>query len=167
MAALVHVAVGFASRPLSKKVPVGLLIMATEFLDILAIGLSVVGLEKNGFAPWSHGLFMAGAWSALFAIIGWLIYGSYRTGLLLGTLVFSHWLIDFITHPMGAVFGGRPLPPDLPLFFAGSARVGLGLYNHSIVLAYAIEYGSTLAGIAVYVIYRVRHRRKVRSAAGA
>jgi hypothetical protein len=151
---------------LSKKVPVGLLIVATELLDILAIGFSIIGLEKNGFAPLSHGLFMAGAWSALMAIIGWLTYRSYRTGLLLGSLVFSHWLIDFITHPMGAVFGGRPLPPDLPLFFEGSTRVGLGLYNHSIVAAYAIEYGSTLAGIAVYVIYVVRNRRKARSLAG-
>jgi hypothetical protein len=158
MAALVHVAVGFASKPLSKKVPIGLLIVATEFLDILAIGFSIIGLEKNGFAPWSHGLFMAGVWSASMAILGWLIYRSYRTGLLFGFLVFSHWLIDLITHPMGVIFGGRPLPPDLPLFFQGSTRVGLGLYNHSIVAAYATEYGSILVGIAMYVIYVVRHR---------
>jgi hypothetical protein len=167
MAAIVHVAVGLASRPLSKKVPVGLLIVAAELLDILAIGFSVIGLEKNGFAPWSHGLFMAGVWTVLIAIIGWLLYGSSRTGLLLGSLVFSHWLIDFITHPMGAVFGGRPLPADLPLFFEGSARVGLGVYNYSIVAAYAIEYGSMLAGIAVYVVYVVRHRRKAKSLPGA
>jgi hypothetical protein len=88
---------------LSKKVPVGLLIVATEFLDILALWLSIVGLEKDGFAPWSHGLFMAGVWSVLMGILGWLIYRSYRAGLLLGSLVFSHWLIDLMTHPMGAV----------------------------------------------------------------
>jgi hypothetical protein len=74
MAALVQVAVGFASKPLSKKVPVGLLIVATELLDILAIGFSIIGLEKNGFAPWSHGLFMAGVWSVSMGILGWLIY---------------------------------------------------------------------------------------------
>jgi hypothetical protein len=167
MAAIVHVAVGFASKPLSKRVPVGLLILAAELLDILAIGFSIIGLEKDGFAPWSHGLFMAGVWSALFAIIGWLIYRSYRTGLLLGSLVFSHWLIDFVTHPMGAVFGGRPLPPDLPLFFDGSPRVGLGLYNHSIVTAYVIELGSMAAGLAAYVAYFVSQRRKAKFPARA
>jgi hypothetical protein len=67
---------------------------------------------------------------------------------------------------MGVVFGGRPLPPDLPLFFQGSTRVGLGLYNYSIVAAYATEYGSILVGIAVYMIYVVSHRRKVKTLAG-
>jgi hypothetical protein len=166
MAALVHVAAGFESKPLGKKVPVGLLIAATELLDLLAIGFSLLGVEKNGFCPWSHGLFMAAVWSVLFAALGWLIYRSFRTGVLLGSLVFSHWVIDLITHPMGAVFGGRPLPPDLPLFFEGSPRVGLGLYNHSLVTAYVIELGSMLAGLAIYAVFAVR-RWRLRSAAAS
>jgi hypothetical protein len=34
--------------------------------------------------------------------------------LVIGLIIFSHWVLDFITHPM---FGG---PPDLPLLFDGS-----------------------------------------------
>ncbi len=63
MAALVHIAAGFASKPLSRKVPVWVLIAATEMLDILAIAFALVGIEKAGYIPWSHGLVMALAWA--------------------------------------------------------------------------------------------------------
>jgi hypothetical protein len=53
---------------------------------------------------------------------------------------------------MGAIFGGIPLPPDLPLFFNGSSRVGLGLYNHSFTIAIVTDIGMLLIGIVIYVI---------------
>jgi len=160
MAALAHIAVGFAARPLSKKVPVGILILATMFLDLLAIAFALIGIEKTGSIYWSHGLFMSVIWSVMMAIVASLIYRSYRSGLFVAFLVFSHWILDFITHPMGAVSGGKPLPPDLPLLFAGSRQVGLGLYNHSLVQAYAIEYGSLIVGVAIYIVYTVNNRRR-------
>ena len=132
MAALVHVAAGFASRPLSRKVPVWVLIVATEVLV---------------------------AWSVAFGALCIWIFRNFRTGLLIGLLVFSHWLIDFITHPMGAVFGGHPSAPDLPLLFGGSPMVGLRLYNYSIVVAYIVEYGTTALGVGVYVLYVLKQRR--------
>lgn len=158
MAALAHISIGFVSRLLSKKVPVGILILATEFIDILAIAFAIIGIEKTGSISWSHGLFMSAIWSVVMVIIASLIYRSYRTGLFVGSLVFSHWLMDFITHPMGAVFGGHPLPPDLPLLFDGSLKVGLGLYNHSLVQAYAIEFGSLIVGVVIYIVYTINNR---------
>ena len=166
MAALAHVAVGFASRPSSRKVPVGILILAAEFLDILAIAFVILGIEKTGYIPWSHGLFMSAVWSVIVATSASLIYRSYRAGLYVGSLVFSHWLIDFVTHPMGAVFGGRPLPPDLPLLLAGSPQVGLGLYNYSLIAAYAIEYGTLAVGVVIYVVHTVNNRRTRQAANG-
>ena len=51
MAALVHLAVGFASKPLSRKVPVLVLIVAAELLDIFAILFALIGIERTGLRP--------------------------------------------------------------------------------------------------------------------
>ncbi|NIV39003.1 MAG: hypothetical protein GWN58_59155, partial [Anaerolineae bacterium] len=53
-----------------------------------------------------------------------------------------------ISHPMGM---GHELPPDIPLFFAGSPKVGLGLYN-SVAAALITDFGLLVAGIAVYLV---------------
>jgi membrane-bound metal-dependent hydrolase YbcI (DUF457 family) len=89
----------------------------------------------------SHGLFMSVIWSVIAALLAAFIYRDRRSGVIIGLLVFSHWVVDLITHPMGAIFGGKPLPPDLPLFFNGSQKVGLGLYNHSLAIAMATDLG--------------------------
>ncbi len=166
MAALVHVAAGFAARPFSRKVPVWVLIIAAEILDIFAILFGFIGIERPDYSPWTHGLKMSRAWSVALGALALLIFRSNRAGLLVAGLVFSHWVIDFITHPMGAIFGGRPALPDLPLAFDGSQKVGLGLYNNSIGLAYAVEYASIAIAVGVYVLYLVRQRR-LRKGAGA
>ncbi|MBN1798581.1 MAG: hypothetical protein JW822_08380 [Spirochaetales bacterium] len=67
-------------------------------------------------SPWCHGLYMAPVWSVLAALASVLISRSFRMSLGIGFVVFIHWILDFITHPMGVVFGGEPLPPNLPLF---------------------------------------------------
>ena len=45
---------------------------------------------------------------------------------------------------------GRVLPPDLPLLFEGSPKVGLGLYN-SVPAALITEVGLFIAGVAFYL----------------
>jgi hypothetical protein len=158
MAALVHIAAGFASKPLSSKVPVWVMIVAAEMLDIFAILFGYLGIEKAGYIPWSHGLAMSVVWAVAFGILSFWIVRNYRIGILIGGLVLSHWVIDFITHPMGVV-AGQSAVPDLPLLFGKSRCVGLGLYNHSIAVAYAVEFGTTAIGIAVYVLFTLRKRR--------
>ena len=74
--------------------------------------------------------------------------------------MFSHWLLDFISHPMEF---GHPVPRDMPLLFHGSGKVGLGLYNQiSLFQAMSIEAGMFILGAAVYVTYKVKERRKRR-----
>ena len=107
-------------------------------------------------SPWSHSLFMSVIWSVLAALLVGRIYHDKRSGIVAGLLVFSHWVVDFITHPMGAIFGGTPLPPDLPLFFNSSHKVGLGLYNHSFTIAIATDIGMLLLGIVIYIFYRIK-----------
>jgi hypothetical protein len=76
--------------------------------------------------------------SLLAALLAARIYRDHRAGVVVGLLVFSHWVLDFIFHPIPlSSFSwrswqwsyGHPLPSDLPLLFGNSPKVGLGLYN--------------------------------------
>jgi hypothetical protein len=69
-------------------------------------------------------------------------------GHIIGLLGFSHWVLDFVSHPMGM---GKELPPDLPLLFAGSPKVGLGLYN-SVAAALITDFGLLAVGMAIYLV---------------
>ena len=108
------------SNHFAPKVPLGVLLAATEVIDILWGVFYFTGIERNATfgsaSPLSHGLFMSVIWSVAAALLGIFIYRDRRSGIIIGLLVFSHWVVDLITHPMGAIFGGKPLPPDLPLF---------------------------------------------------
>ncbi len=84
MAALVRVALGFASKPIARKVAVWVSIIATELLDIFAVPFALVGIERTGHVPWSHGLAMSLAWSLAFGIISAPIFRGYRIGVLMG-----------------------------------------------------------------------------------
>jgi multisubunit Na+/H+ antiporter MnhC subunit len=164
MAGLGHIGFGFAAKPVAPKVHLIVLLIATELIDILWALFYFTGIDRNSVgadsSPWSHSLFMSVIWSILAALITARIYRDRRSGIIIGLLVFSHWVIDFITHPMGAIFGGTLLPPDLPLFFNGSSRVGLGLYNHSLITAIVTDIGMLFLGFVIYVIYRIKREKQ-------
>jgi membrane-bound metal-dependent hydrolase YbcI (DUF457 family) len=141
-----------------------ILLIATEVIDIIwgifyFTGIDHGNIDTNSF-PWSHSLFMSVIWSVLAALIAARIYRDHRSGIVIGLLVFSHWVIDFITHPMGAILGGKPLPPDLPLFFNGSSRVGLGLYNHSFTIAVLTDLGMLIIGIIIYASIELNLKKR-------
>jgi hypothetical protein len=160
MAGLGHIGFGFAAKPIAPKVHLVVLLISTELIDILWGAFYFTGIDRgkldtNTF-PWSHSLFMSVIWSVLAALLVGRIYHDNRSGIVIGLLVFSHWVVDFITHPMGAIFGGTPLQPDLPLFFNNSHKVGLGIYNHSFTIAITTDIGMLFLGIVIYVIYRIK-----------
>jgi len=171
MGPLGHCAVGMAAKRMAPQVPLGVLLLATEILDIFAIAFVYAGIEGGAASgnAWSHGLFMSVLWSLVAALLVARIYRSNRAGLVVGLLVFSHWVLDFISHPIPfPSFSwrtwqwsyGHPQPSDLPLLFGGSPKVGLGLYNSiSAVEATALELGMFLVGTAVYVTYRVKEKK--------
>ena len=165
MSPIGHFAAGLAAKPLAPKVPLYVLLVATLLLDLLYFGFAYAGMEgpKSGIPwshPWSHGLFMSVIWSGAAALLAGRIFREYRAGAVVGLLVFSHWVLDFISHPMGL---GHPVPRDMPLLFHGSRKVGLGLYNHlSLFQALSIEVGMFILGAGVYVTYKVKERRKRR-----
>jgi len=164
-----HCALGLAAKPVAPKVPLGILLLATMMLDFLAMSFAWAGMEGGRMGnPWSHGLFLAVVWSVAAALLCARIYHSRRAGVVIGLLVFSHWLLDFVSHPIPfASFSwrtwqwsyGHPLAADLPLLFAGSPKVGLGLYNSiSAAKATALEVGMLFLGAVVYATYRKRIR---------
>jgi hypothetical protein len=96
---------------------------------------------------------MAVIWAFLMMVIFTFIYDR-GSGLVVGVIVFSHWLVDLITHPMGAIFGGKPLTPDLPIGIDGTLKVGLGLYNHSFAVAIFSDLGMLVTGLLIYIFYK-------------
>lgn len=127
-----------------------MLLAATYWLDmvwpvLLLAGIEHVRIDPGNTAftpldfwdyPWSHSLVLAAGWSVLFGLA--CIRAGKRVALLAGLLVFSHWVLDFVTHR-----------PDLPLWPGGGPMVGLGLWN-SVPATIAIESAMFAAGICIY-----------------
>ena len=136
-----HFAIALAAKPAAPKLPLWMLLVASEILDLLCFAFLAVGIERVAPDPmlaWSHGLFMSIVWSAIAGATGLLLYRDRRTGIILGLVVLSHWLLDFIAHS-----------PDLPLLFKGSPLVGLGLES-SILIGIIVEFGMLAAGAGIY-----------------
>jgi hypothetical protein len=159
-----HLGIAFAAKPVAPKAPLWTLLVASEALDLLCFGCTAVGLEKFGVTqvsmadgieivipgsiPWSHGLFMSLVWSALAAGIAYLVFRDRRTSGVLGLVVFSHWVLDFIVHL-----------PDLPLLFEGSPKLGLGLWatGPGLILSGVLEVVLLAGGVAIYIVTRKRN----------
>lgn len=161
MAAIAHLGVGFAAKRIAPEIPVGYLLLGSEVLDLLWFGFYFAGIKQHpaqGFLyanVWTHSLLMATIWSGLFGVIAARIGCSTHTGVIFGLVVFSHWVVDFITHPMTAIV---PTDTGVPLGFYGSPLVGLGMYRTKLG-AYAGDLGTLALGIIVYVFARRRLKR--------
>jgi hypothetical protein len=140
-----HLAVALGSKKVEPKVPLAAAVAASFGIDLLWPILLLVGAERVRIAPgitaftpldfvsypWSHSLAMVLVWSVLAALAAKAWLGDTRVALVLGALVLSHWILDWVTHR-----------PDLPLW-PGGPLVGLGLWN-SVPATLAVE-GSLLA----------------------
>jgi membrane-bound metal-dependent hydrolase YbcI (DUF457 family) len=162
MTGIGHLAAGFTAKPVEPKIPLWALLVASETNDILYFLFAFIGLEqKAGMTmdfsqgvkyltsasnPWSHGLFMSVIWSLIAALIGYLFYKDRRSSLLLGAVVFSHWLLDFLMHS------------NLPVFFHDSPQVGLGLENSGIGLLFMTIFDLVILAAAIFFYYRAKGR---------
>lgn len=162
-----HLGIGFAAKPVAPKAPLWVLLVATQVLDLLSFLFMAVGIESMGVTtidlsrgiqyltpasvPWSHGLLMSVVWSILAGAIAYLFYRDRRTGIVVGLLVFSHWVLDLIVHL-----------PDLPLLFDGSPLVGFGLWGSGpgLVISGILELVLLAGGVAIYMV--TRRRKPVR-----
>jgi len=167
MASLTHLGVGLAAKRIAPRIPVWILIVAAYAIDLLWGVFFFAGLEAmpgQGPAttnPWSHGLFMAVVWSLLAGLAAFGLSRDRRTGVVIGLLVFSHWVVDFISHPMKAAF---PEDTQLSLLFDGSPTVGLGVWSTQLGQDIG-EYGGLALGVLIYAVTLWQLRQSKRAAA--
>ena len=147
-----HFAVGFASKRMAPRASLGVLMAAPLFLDLLWPIFLIAGIESvriepnpNPFLtldlhdfPWSHSLVTSLAWSAVFAAAFWAATRYGRGAVVLAVGVFSHWVLDFVTHR-----------PDMPLYPGSARSIGLGLWNFPPVTI-AVEIALFVAAVAIY-----------------
>jgi hypothetical protein len=146
-----HLAVALAAKRVEPRLPLAATIAAAFWLDLLWPVLLLAGLESvridpgnTAFTnlafdsyPWTHSLLAVIGWS-LVASLAWR--GAARTtrgGAVLGALVLSHWILDYVTHR-----------PDLPLW-PGGPLVGLRLWD-SIPGTILVEGGLLAVGAVIY-----------------
>jgi hypothetical protein len=149
-----HFAVALAAKPAVSRVPLWLLLLATEVLDLLAFAFFAIGIERpapNPMLAWSHGLFMSVIWSIVSAGVIFLVLRNTRASMVFGLLVFSHWVLDFVSHSR-----------DLPIFFNGSPSVGLGLES-SLPVGILTEFSMFAAGLTIYLVGRRKAATRVMS----
>lgn len=158
-----HYGPALAIRAQRPELPLWLLFLAVQLVDIAWAVLVIAGVEKlrivPGFTavnaldlyymPYTHGLLTAAAWAACAGLLARFAFGrrSWASAAWVAAAVFSHWLVDLAVHR-----------PDLPLY-GDSAKVGLGLWNHFLP-ALLLETLVLLAGLAWYLA-RSRPRNAV------
>jgi hypothetical protein len=130
-----HYGPSLAIRAARPDIPLWLLFVAAQLVDIAWATLVLAGVEKLRivpgitaaspldlyYMPYTHSLVAAALWSvgaavacrAIFRWRGWVAAAW------VGAAVLSHWFLDFVVHR-----------PDLPIY-DDAARVGLGLWNHA------------------------------------
>ena len=122
-----------------------LVAMGAEEVRIVPGATSYTPLEFVSY-PWSHSLLMLIIWGAFFAAFYRNEPHGRQTGIVVGLLVVSHWVLDWITHA-----------PDMPLWPRGP-RYGLGLWN-SVSGTMVLEIALFAAGVWMYVsVTRARDR---------
>ena len=147
-----HYALGLAAKRVAPRASLGTLFLAPSLADLLWPVFLLLGWERvrvsgggNPFLtltfdayPVSHSLLALVGWGILLALLYRWRTGDARTATLVGLLVVSHWVLDFVTHV-----------PDMPLY-PGGPKVGLGLWN-SVTGTVVIEGLMFVAGAWVYL----------------
>lgn len=165
-----HYSVSFAGKALAgksgdknngKRIPLWLLFIAVQFIDVLWSIFVLLGIEKvrivpgitasNAldlyYMPYTHSLLGVLCWSALAYVVCQTIpqLRGRRTGFILAAAVFSHWILDLIVHR-----------PDLSLYDS-VGKMGFGLWNYR-GAAFALEMAVLLCAAMLYrtAVHKVR-----------
>ena len=147
-----HYSVSFAARAKEKRLPLWLLFLAVQGVDVMWGVFILLGIEKlriiPGFTasndldlyymPYTHSLLGVLCWSALAYVVCQMVpsWRGKKTGLILAAAVFSHWVLDLIVHV-----------PDLSLYDS-VGKMGLGLWNHR-TAEFALEMVVLVGGAAL------------------
>ncbi|MEZ4712246.1 MAG: hypothetical protein R3A44_33970 [Caldilineaceae bacterium] len=154
-----HFAIGVATKPAAPKLPIWILFLAPQFMDLIFIPLVALGIE--GFqqgsyghdqinALYTHSLVGALIIAGIAYWIGNRFWPSDRGGIILGGLSFSHWVIDLFVHHQ-----------DMPLLPGNAGNfpmLGFGLWDYEYVI-FGIEVLLAIVGVVLY--YRWAQKERV------
>jgi hypothetical protein len=150
-----HYGVSFAANRIDRPIPLWVLFIAVQLLDVFWAPFIVLGIERVRivpgitasnpldlyYMPYTHSLVAALLWSAGAGIVYGVLTRRHSVGkaaLVVALAVFSHWVLDFVVHR-----------PDLPLY-DNTAKVGLGLWNLPTV-AFTLEGALLFGGMWLYL----------------
>jgi len=149
-----HYGPSFACKAWKPVVPLWVLFIAVQLVDIVWAVLVLLGIEKvrivpgitatNPFdlyyMPFTHSLPGAIFWSVGAAVVYRAVAPAQKwtAAAIVGGAVFSHWILDLIVHR-----------PDLALY-DDAYKVGFGLWNYP-AIAFVLEIALLFGGIALYL----------------
>ena len=145
------------------QLPLWALMLGTSLLDVVFVVLYFAGVESYRVVPgtgggygeklftadYSHSLVGALVISLVALVITWVVWGR-RNALVMGLVVFSHWVLDFIMHR-----GDLAILPNDP----NGLHVGVGLWT---IPWAAIALELALCVVGVYFYYHASMRMAVR-----
>src|ERR1035437_1107475 len=149
-----HYGPSLAATALKKSIPLWVLFIAAQLLDVFWSIFVLLGIEKVRivpgitatnpldlyYMPYTHGLIGSILW-AIAASIAYYVFrkvDGLAAATLVGATVFSHWVLDWLVHRQ-----------DLPLY-DNTLKVGLGLWNYP-VFAFVLEVAILLGGMYLYL----------------
>ncbi|MDQ0115024.1 permease [Paenibacillus harenae] len=120
-----HFGLAAGVKAMAPKVPLWALMVSTQLLDIAFVPLLLTGVESmepigdGGYgesiihADYSHSLVGALVLSLIAGLIAWRVWNR-RSAVIIGSVTFSHWLIDLVVHRsdmpiLAGNFGDLPL----------------------------------------------------------
>jgi len=156
-----HYGPAFAGKAALRAIPLWVLFLAVQWMDVVWALLVLLGIEKArivpGFTegsaldlyymPYTHSLVGSVALSVLLGIVVSLFFRRRRGAVfaIIAFAVFSHWILDLIVHV-----------PDLPLY-DNTAKVGFGLWRH-IAISLPLELLILAASAWLYAHYAPARR---------
>ncbi|MFZ1953195.1 MAG: hypothetical protein WCA05_15110 [Pseudolabrys sp.] len=149
-----HYGPSLACKAWKPAIPLWVLFVAVQLVDIIWALLVLLGIEKvrivpgitatNPFdlyyMPFTHSLPGATFWSvgAAVAYRAMAPAQKWTAAVIVGGAVFSHWILDLIVHR-----------PDLALY-DDAYKVGFGLWNYP-AIAFVLEIALLFGGIVLYM----------------
>jgi hypothetical protein len=149
-----HYGPALAIKAIRPAIPLWLLFIAVQLVDVAWAILVLLGIEKVRivpgitasnpldlyYMPYTHSLVAAVLWSVATVVLCKSLPGvrNWPSAAWIGLAVFSHWVLDWLVHG-----------PDLPLV-ADTMKVGLGIWNYP-VIALLLETLLLLGGMMLYL----------------
>lgn len=150
-----HYGPAFGAKPALRRIPLWVLFIAVQWMDVVWSLLVLSGIEKlrivpglmQGspldlyYMPYTHGLFGALFLSALLGgVVALFMRGDRRAAFwIVAACVFSHWILDLVVHK-----------PDLWIF--DGVKLGFGLWRW-LWISLPLELLSLFVGAWLYARY--------------